>query len=156
MRTMSRLLVCLLIWAGATTSAQAVEPNERLADPVLEARARNLSSELRCLVCQNQSIDDSSAPLARDLRVIVREQLQTGATDEQVMRFVVDRFGEFVLLRPKFGVHTAVLWLAPLLVLGTAGAVWWRRRRETLMPSPDRPLSADEQKQLDEILKRPT
>jgi cytochrome c-type biogenesis protein CcmH len=148
----------LLVMLSLTNSvaAVAVEPGERLSDPVLEARARALSSELRCLVCQNQSIDDSSAPLARDLRVIVRERLQTGETDEQVMRFVVDRFGEFVLLRPKFGIHTLALWLAPLLVLTSVCVVWWRRRRDdALLPArADAPLNADEQKRLDEILKQ--
>jgi cytochrome c-type biogenesis protein CcmH len=132
----------------------AVEPGERLADPVLEARARKLSGELRCLVCQNQSIDDSNAPLARDLRMVVRERLQTGATDSQVMSFIVERYGEFVLLRPKFGLHTAVLWFAPLLVLGAALAYWLRRRQAvTAIPrASDVALNAQELRRLDEIM----
>jgi cytochrome c-type biogenesis protein CcmH len=156
MRSLIRVLGLLAALMWTSGGAMAVEPGERLSDPVLEARARALSTELRCLVCQNQSIDDSSAPLARDLRVIVRERLQTGETDEQVMRFVVDRFGEFVLLRPKFGIHTLALWMAPILVLASVGAVWWRRRRnDALSPTrADVPLSADEQKRLDEILRQ--
>ena len=104
----------------ASTPAWAVQPDETLADPVLEARARVLSKELRCLVCQNQSIDDSAAPLARDLRLLVRERLTGGDSDQQVLDFLVDRYGEFVLLKPRFAWHTALLWLGPpgLLVGG--------------------------------------
>jgi cytochrome c-type biogenesis protein CcmH len=100
--------------------ALAVEPDEILSDPVLEARARHISEGLRCLVCQNQSIDDSHAPLARDLRLLVRERLKAGDSDAQVTQFVEDRYGEFVLLRPPFNIRTLLLWLAPLLVLLTA------------------------------------
>jgi cytochrome c-type biogenesis protein CcmH len=148
-RYVAVMIFALAVW---TPTAFAVEPGERLADPALEARARKLSSELRCLVCQNQSIDDSNAPLARDLRVIVRERLQTGASDEQVMRFIVDRYGEFVLLRPAFGLHTAILWFTPLLVLGAAAAVWYRRRTSMEPRLTEVPLSADERAQLDKIL----
>ena len=152
-------LVVMLATAAiviASSAALAVEPSERLADPVLEARARKLSSELRCLVCQNQSIDDSNAPLARDLRAVVRERLQTGATDTQVMAFIVERYGEFVLLRPAFGLHTAVLWFAPLLVLGTAAAVWYRRRQDSrrVPRAADMPLTAQEKQRLAEIMGR--
>jgi len=101
----------------ASGPALAVEPDEILPDAALEARARAISSGLRCLVCQNQSIDDSNAPLARDLRLLVRERLKAGDSDQAVMRFVEDRYGEFVLLRPELNAHTVVLWLAPLLVL---------------------------------------
>ena len=97
--------------------ALAVEPDEILADRGLEARARHISEGLRCLVCQNQSIDDSNAPLARDLRLLVRERLKKGDSDAQVMQFIEDRYGEFVLLRPPFNARTLLLWLAPLLVL---------------------------------------
>src|SRR5947209_10528603 len=113
------LLVAFCLLAAP---AFAVQPDEILSDPALEARARDLSRELRCLVCQNQSIDDSNAPLARDLRLLVRERLNAGDTDAQVMQFVEDRYGEFVLLRPAFNAHTLLLWLAPLVVL--LGAVW--------------------------------
>jgi cytochrome c-type biogenesis protein CcmH len=100
-----------------TSPAMAVEPDEILADPALETRARQISEGLRCLVCQNQSIDDSNAPLARDLRLLVRERLEAGDSDSQVMRFIEDRYGEFVLLRPPFDARTLLLWLTPLLVL---------------------------------------
>jgi cytochrome c-type biogenesis protein CcmH len=103
----------------------AVQPAEMLADPALEARARELSAGLRCLVCQNQSIDDSDAPLAHDLRVLVRERLKAGETNEQVMAYIVERYGEYVLLKPPFAWHTLLLWLIPLiaLALGVAAAV---------------------------------
>jgi cytochrome c-type biogenesis protein CcmH len=106
----------------AAAPALAVEPDEILPDAKLETRARAISAGLRCLVCQNQSIDDSNAPLARDLRLLVRERLKAGDSDAQVMQFVEDRYGEFVLLRPPFNAHTVLLWLAPLLVL--LGAIW--------------------------------
>jgi cytochrome c-type biogenesis protein CcmH len=103
--------------------AMAVEPDEILGDPALEARARHISEGLRCLVCQNQSIDDSNAPLARDLRLLVRERLQAGDSDAKVMRFIEERYGDFVLLRPPFNARTLLLWLAPFLVLLGAIAV---------------------------------
>jgi cytochrome c-type biogenesis protein CcmH len=96
----------------------AVQPDEVLKDPALERRARDLSSDLRCLVCQNQSIDESDAPLARDLRLLVRERLNAGDNDSQVRDFVVQRYGEFVLLHPRFATHTLLLWLTPLLAVG--------------------------------------
>ena len=102
-------------------SAHAVQPDEILPDPALETRARNLSRELRCMVCQNQSIDDSDAPLARDLRLLVRERLKAGDSDTQIVDFLVARYGDFVLLKPRFTSHTALLWLLPFLVL-IAGA----------------------------------
>ncbi len=106
--------------------AYAVSPDEKLADPKLEQRARDLSAGLRCLVCQNQSIDDSKAGLAKDLRLLVRERLKKGDSDEQVMEFVVARYGDFVLLKPPFNLYTMMLWLAPLLLL-LAGIVMIRR-----------------------------
>jgi cytochrome c-type biogenesis protein CcmH len=111
--------------------AHAVQPDEILKDPALEGRARRISSDLRCLVCQNQSIDESDAPLAKDLRVLVRERLTAGDSDWQVRDFVVERYGEFVLLRPRFALHTALLWLAPVLVvsLGALGLILMLRRR---------------------------
>ncbi len=112
--------LCLFMVAMALAvhaPALAVQPDEVLADPVLEARARGLSKELRCMVCQNQSIDDSDAPLARDLRILVRERLQAGDSDAQVLDFLVARYGEFVLLEPRFTGHTALLWLMPVIVL---------------------------------------
>ncbi len=107
----------------------AVQPDEVLSDTALEKRARALSAGLRCVVCQNQSIDDSDAPLARDLRLLVRERLVAGESDEQVIKTVVDRYGEYVLLKPRFGMHTAVLWLLPFIVLGFAVLIMFQRRR---------------------------
>src|SRR6266508_950878 len=117
MQMKSLCLVMTLLTFVAMPSAIAVEPNEVLTDPALEARARALSRELRCMVCQNQSIDDSEAPLARDLRVLVRERLQAGDSDAQVLDFLTARYGEFVLLKPPLGWHTALLWLTPSAVL---------------------------------------
>jgi cytochrome c-type biogenesis protein CcmH len=127
------LLVAGSLVAGSLVAgpALAVQPDERLADPAEEARAREVSAELRCLVCQNQSIDDSNAPLARDLRLLVRERITAGDTNDEVVDFIVDRYGEYVLLRPVFEMHTLVLWLAgpALLVVGAASAfLAWRRR----------------------------
>ena len=120
---MRRLLVVALLTLMAISPAIAVEPDEILSDAALEARARALSKELRCMVCQNQSIDDSEAPLARDLRVLVRERLQAGESDQQVIDFLVTRYGEFVLLRPRFSWHTALLWFGPatMLLIGAYG-----------------------------------
>jgi cytochrome c-type biogenesis protein CcmH len=128
----SLCLIIALLTFIAVPFAMAVEPDEVLSDATLEARARALSKELRCMVCQNQSIDDSEAPLARDLRILVRERLQAGDSDGQVIDFLVARYGEFVLLRPRFSWHTAVLWLGPaalLLVGGCAVLVLARRYR---------------------------
>ncbi len=133
--------------------AVAVQPDEMLADPKLEARARELSGELRCLVCQNQSIDDSDAPLAKDLRVLVRERLKTGDSDVQVLDYLVARYGEFVLLRPRFNAQTAILWTLPfaVLILGGIGIFVALRRRSATSPA-EVPLTADEKARLDDIL----
>jgi cytochrome c-type biogenesis protein CcmH len=136
--------------------AFAVQPDEILADPVLEGRARTLSQELRCMVCQNQSIDDSDAPLAKDLRVLVRERLTAGDSDGQVIDFLVARYGEFVLLKPRLSAHTALLWLAPfgVVLLGVWGLVslWRRRRTESAPEIAQAPLSAAEQARVSELL----
>lgn len=117
MRWLQRLMIVVML--VAPSPVWAVQPDEILSDPVQEARARELSRQLRCLVCQNQSIDDSDAPLARDLRLLVRERLQAGDNNQQVLDFLVQRYGEFVLLRPRLGWRTALLWLAaPALLLG--------------------------------------
>jgi cytochrome c-type biogenesis protein CcmH len=140
------LLACLI-------PTDAIEPGERLADPALEARARSLSAGLRCLVCQNQSIDDSNAPLAKDLRLLVREQVAAGRTDREVMEFVVARYGEFVLLRPPVGWHTLLLWATPLLVLaGALAAVWFGMRTARDRDAMPAPLSEDERKRLERLL----
>src|SRR5579859_3377583 len=115
---MKRLLLVLLLGLAAA-SAWAVQPDEMLADPKLEARARAISRDLRCLVCQNQSIDDSDAELARDLRLLLRERLKAGDSDQQARQFLVDRYGDYVLLKPPFKTATLALWLGtPVLLLG--------------------------------------
>ena len=137
------LLLCLL--AGP---AMAVNPDERLADTALEARARAISQELRCVVCQNQTIDDSDAGIARDLRVLVRDRLKAGDSDAEVRAFVVERYGEYVLMRPRFAWHTMMLWGAPILFIGL-GAVLLMRRRH---PPDARTLSAEEETRLSRLL----
>jgi len=151
------LIIALLSFAAAPY-AIAVEPDEVLSDGALEARARVLSKELRCMVCQNQSIDDSEAPLARDLRILVRERLQAGDSDRQVIDFLVARYGEFVLLRPRFSWHTAVLWLGPaamLLIGGCAVLVLARRYRTNSAAAADgqQELTAAEAARLSDILR---
>jgi cytochrome c-type biogenesis protein CcmH len=149
-------LAALVLTLAAAAPAQAVLPSERLADPALEQRARNLSQDLRCLVCQNQSIDDSDAQLARDLRVLVRERLKAGDSDSQVMDFLVARYGEFVLLRPRFAWHTLVLWGAPILFLAGGGIYLLlaaRRRRVASPAAAVTPLSDEEKARLAAALK---
>lgn len=139
------LVLAILLCAPAL----AVSPNEILPDPVLEQRARDISAGLRCLVCQNQSIDDSDADLARDLRVLVRERLVAGDSDEAVRQYLVDRYGEYVLLNPRVGAHTIVLWLAaPVLLIGGLVALWVVGRRRRVIEAG---LSAEEQATLDEL-----
>jgi cytochrome c-type biogenesis protein CcmH len=150
-----RGVAALLAFLILLTPAHAVEPGEMLKDPALEARARKLSQELRCVVCQNQSIDDSNAPLAHDLRVIVRERLAAGDSDAQVLAFVEARYGEFVLLRPRFKPQTLLLWFTPLLLL--AGAAFFLLRARRRVPAPGTvppPLSAEEQRRLDALLRQ--
>ena len=130
------LLVAALLAAFGASPALAVEPSERLADPALEARARAISEELRCLVCQNQSIDESGADLAHDLRVLVRKRLVAGDTDPQVLDYIVARYGVFVLLDPPFQPVTWLLWLTPpLLLLGAGGVLLLRARRRRPDPA---------------------
>ena len=153
----SRTLVAVALFGialtGAMTPAVAVQPDEVLSDPALEARARNLSKELRCMVCQNQSIDDSDAPLAKDLRVLVRERLKAGDSDERVMSYLVDRYGQFVLLRPQFSISTALLWLTPLaaFAFGAIALYLSMRRRRSTIPPP-LPLDRDEENRLRQIV----
>ena len=136
MRWLQLLVLALML--AAAPPASAVQPDEILTDPSLETRARALSKELRCMVCQNQSIDDSDAPLARDLRVLVLERLQAGDSDRQVIDFLVARYGEFVLLKPRFSARTALLWLGPaaILLIGAFGLLVVSRRYRP-RPSPD-------------------
>ena len=139
-------LIAVLFALLAPGAALAVRPDEMLKDPALEARARHLSEELRCMVCQNQSIDDSEAPLAHDLRVLVRQRLEAGDSDRQVLDYLVSRYGDFVLLKPPFKVETLLLWgLPPLALLaGLAGIVVLARRKTALVERPE-PLSSEEQ-----------
>lgn len=152
---MLRLGWLLAVLALAVSqSAAAVEPNEMLKDPALEARAREISRELRCVVCQNESIDESEADLAHDLRVLVRERLVAGDSDQQVLQFVVDRYGDFVLLRPPVKPATYLLWASPailLLIAAGISVVYLRRRRRGSTTAA--PLTAEEQARLDALLK---
>lgn len=149
-------LAALMLLAASLVPAFAVAPDEVLKDPALEARARHLSGTLRCMVCQNQSIDDSDAPLAKDLRILVRERLVAGDSDEEVIDYLVSRYGEFVLLKPRFAWHTAILWFAPLVALlaGLAGiaAAVRKRRQSNRDVTREAPLSADEEARLSKLL----
>ena len=152
-------LIAVVVLTLAAPFARAVQPDEILGDAALEARARALSKELRCMVCQNQSIDDSDAPLARDLRILVRERLQAGDNDREVIDFLVARYGEFVLLKPRFSSHTALLWLGPALILlvGALGLFVAARRYRAAAAHASREqsnLSPQEQARLAEILDR--
>jgi cytochrome c-type biogenesis protein CcmH len=147
MRFILSLVAVLLL----VVPVRAVQPDEVLKDPALERRARDISAGLRCLVCQNQSIDDSDAQLAKDLRVLVRERLVAGDTDAQVQDFLVQRYGEFVLLKPTFRAHTLLLWLTPALVLALGGLGAWAAMRRR---SGGAPLDEGEQKAIEELLKQ--
>ncbi len=144
-------LAFLLALPAQTVSVGAVEPDEMLKDPVLEARARSISQILRCLVCQNQSIDDSNAGLARDLRILLRERLVAGDSDEAAIAYIVDRYGDFVLLRPPMKPTTYVLWFGPavIFVLGLAGLTVYFRRRKT---APTAALSDAERQRIAALL----
>jgi len=151
---MRALIAALLmgLWLGPVL---AVEPDEMLDDPVLEGRAREISKGLRCLVCQNQSIDDSNAGLARDLRVLVRERLTAGDSDEQAVRYIVDRYGDFVLLRPPVRPETYALWFGPAALVVIAGlglALFFRRRRSRAVETAPPPLTPDERARLKALL----
>jgi cytochrome c-type biogenesis protein CcmH len=150
---MAMLLGVLLLGVLlAVSPVHAVQPDEILKDAAAEARARQLSSGLRCLVCQNESIDDSSAPLARDLRLLVRERISAGDSDAQVKAFLVARYGEFVLLKPPLSLRTALLYGAPFLALGFGGIALWRMARWTTQPVAVAELSAEEKKRLEKLL----
>jgi len=154
---MRRFLVAIAVLVGLFVPALGVQPDEILSDPALEQRAREISTELRCLVCQNQSIDDSDAPLARDLRILVRERLEAGDSDQEVVAFVVDRYGEFVLLNPRIGAHTIALWATPVVLLllgGLAIVVAWRRRGGSASRASATVLSDDEKRRIDELLQK--
>ncbi|MFT4077732.1 cytochrome c-type biogenesis protein [Rhodomicrobium sp.] len=149
----SFLALLALTFAAAVTPALAVDPQEQLKDPALEQRARDISAGLRCLVCQNQSIDDSDAPLAKDLRIIVRQQLEKGRTNAEVLDYVVARYGNFVLLKPPFTFNTLLLWAAPVLLIG-GGLLLAARlvRRKPLEAAGAKPLTPEEQAELQALL----
>jgi cytochrome c-type biogenesis protein CcmH len=154
---MKRILALLFVVAAIGISAAgAVQPDEIMTDPVKEARARDLSRELRCMVCQNQSIDDSEAPLARDLRLLVRERIAAGDSDGQVIDFLVARYGEFVLLKPRFERQTLLLWLVPPFVLFGGGLALWlhgrRRSGQGSLETSQPALTAEEEARLAALL----
>jgi cytochrome c-type biogenesis protein CcmH len=156
------MLCCVFAIAVlAGSSAHAVQPDEIMSDPAKESRARDLSRELRCMVCQNQSIDDSEAPLARDLRLLVRERIAAGDSDAQVIDFLVARYGEFVLLKPRLNSHTWLLWLLPPLGLAGGGFVLWAhgRRRTKSAAAQDASLlklTAEEEMRLERLIADPS
>jgi cytochrome c-type biogenesis protein CcmH len=157
MRKLIAISAVLLLAALAAPAAYAVQPDEIMTDPAKEARARELSRELRCMVCQNQSIDDSDAPLARDLRLLVRERIATGDSDSQVIDFLVARYGEFVLLKPRLTPHTLLLWLLPpLALIGGGLALWFYSRRRSNAGSAADPsllhLTEEEEARLQRLL----
>lgn len=150
-----RALLAVLLVAYSLGPALAVEPEEKLDDPVLEQRAREISKELRCLVCQNQSIDDSNAGLARDLRVLVRERLTAGDSDEETISYVVERYGDFVLLRPPVRPGTYALWYGPAVLIVLAGmglVLFFRRRRAAVAETRPAPLTQQERERLKALL----
>lgn len=151
---MRNIILALSLLLLLVPMAFAVNPDEVLEDPVLEQRARELSVNIRCLVCQNQSIDDSDAQLARDLRILVREKLVEGLADQEIYDFLVERYGEFVLLKPRFGLHTFLLWGIPFIALLAGGfALFTLFSRRQVSEPIIAELSKDEQAQLDEIMK---
>ena len=150
MRALRFLLTALLL--AAALPSHAVQPDEILADPALEGRARDISREIRCLVCQNQSIDDSDAELARDLRIIVRERLVAGDSDDEVRQYLVARYGDFVLLNPPVKPATYLLWFGPPVLLVVAVLIVGLRLRRRGQPAAPAQLSAEERRRLDAIL----
>ncbi|QIG49657.1 cytochrome c-type biogenesis protein CcmH [Nordella sp. HKS 07] len=151
MKRVGTALLLFLLWIAPLG---AVEPDEILADPALEARARALSMGLRCLVCQNQSIDDSNAPLARDLRILLRERLTAGDNDQQAVDYIVARYGDFVLLRPRFTAETWILWIGPFVLLLVGGTFLLMRRRNNKEDAVERSLDPQEQADLERLLDR--
>ncbi len=149
---MRRTAIALALGAALTGAAMAVTPDEMLADPALEARAREISAHLRCMVCQNQSIDDSDADLARDLRVIVRERLLAGDSNDEVLAYLESRYGEFVLLKPRLSARNALLWGAPVIMLALGGIYLLRRGRSQTRPAEA--LTSEEKARLDAIMSR--
>jgi cytochrome c-type biogenesis protein CcmH len=153
---MKPILACVFAMAVmmGSSAVYAVQPDEIMSDPAMETRARDLSRELRCMVCQNQSIDDSEAPLARDLRLLVRERIAAGDSDGQVINFLVARYGEFVLLKPRLKPHTLLLWLLPPLALAGGGFALWTHSRRRSRSAADQSLlglTAEEEARLERL-----
>jgi cytochrome c-type biogenesis protein CcmH len=151
LKCLSLVLVCAMF----ASPVHAVQPDEIMPNPAQESRARDLSRELRCMVCQNQSIDDSEAPLARDLRLLVRDRIGAGDSDKQVLDYLVARYGEFVLLKPRFEWHTLLLWLlTPLLLISGGVALWWQQRRRSANVDGDmvERLSAEDEARVQRLL----
>ena len=148
-----KFVAALLLLLAVAAPAFAVEPSERLTEPALEARARTLSEQLRCLVCQNESIDESGAPLAHDLRVLLRERIAAGDSDAQAVKFLTDRYGKFLLLKPPVEPATYVLWFGPLglLVIAAGGSLIFLRRRQAMAEAP--PLTTAEHQRLERLMK---
>ncbi len=153
MRLLLALAVCFVaLQVPHSNQAWAIDDRERLSDPALEERARTLFKEVRCVVCQNQSIDDSEAQIAKDLRIIIREQIQEGKNEEQILGFLTARYGDYVLLEPPFRAGTLLLWLSPLIVLLAGGAIAWTTLRGRPKAEANAPLSAEEQARLDKLM----
>ena len=151
------IILAAVLMIGSIAPAFAVNPDEMLDDPKLEQRAREISAGVRCMVCQNQSIDDSDASLAHDLRLLIRDRLVKGDSNEEVLGYLVDRYGEFVLLKPRFSMANLALWITPLLVLVFGLLLYWRylkgRERDDVAATASAGLSREEKKALSEILK---
>ena len=151
------IILAAVLMIGSIAPAFAVNPDEMLDDPKLEQRAREISAGVRCMVCQNQSIDDSDASLAHDLRLLIRDRLVKGDSNEEVLGYLVDRYGEFVLLKPRFSMANLALWITPLLVLVFGLLLYWRylkgRERDAVATTASAGLSREEKKALSEILK---
>jgi cytochrome c-type biogenesis protein CcmH len=150
-------LLALALAATLATTAHAVQPDEVMSDSAKEARARDLSRELRCMVCQNQSIDDSEAPLARDLRLLVRERIAAGDSDTQVIDFIVARYGEFVLLKPRFNAHTWLLWFLTPMALAAGGIALWTHGRRRIQERAEQDaalsgLTPDEEARINQLI----
>jgi len=156
LRSLFKAVIAAMVFAAGVAPAGALEPSERLDDPVLEQRARAISAELRCVVCQNQSIDDSNAELARDLRRLVRERIKAGDSNSDIKAFLVARYGEFVLLKPPFNVRTILLWMTPVLVLALIGLYIGLRLRSrpsiAEAPVAPKPLSDAERRRVAELI----
>ncbi len=152
MKILSSLAMAASLSVIALTGAFAVEPNEMLQDPALEARAREVSQHLRCVQCQNETIDESNAQIARDMRILVRQQIMNGDTNEEIIDYMVSRYGDYVLLKPRFQTNTLILWFGPFVVLLVGGFVVVRRMRTASNTAAMAPLSDDERAAIGNVM----